>query len=314
MIINYLILAHKDPKQLKRLITRLSSTNCFFYIHIDRNADIAVFYKEIPATAFVCYVPDEKREFSNWGGIGLVRASISLLGMSTKSYEPAYCILMSGQDYPLKNNAYIKTFLETNYGKEYINHFAIPSYKWPDKGMDRLTNYKIDFSGKRGDFILYPSIFQKKFYSFSNIRNLKKLFSHAKYSELLLLLRKRKFPADLAPYGGSMWWALTIETSKNICKYIGDNPGYLYYHRHTLVPDEIFFTSIVLDLFKNHKPQICETITYVDWERKNVPLPVTFTKADFSLLRSLPDNLLFARKFDAETDEMILNQLDRFVV
>lgn len=43
MEINYIILAHKNPQQVLRLIDRLNTFQCNFYIHIDKGVDIAPF-------------------------------------------------------------------------------------------------------------------------------------------------------------------------------------------------------------------------------------------------------------------------------
>ena len=146
--------------------------------------------------------------------------------------------------------------------------------------MERIDNYKVNFSNRKGDFILYPSIFQLGFYKAKNLRNIKKLLAHSKYRELFKLFIKRKFPAYIKPYGGSQWWAFTTSTAKKIIDFITLHPDYLHFHQHTLLPDEIFFHSIILDSHKHTPHQICETITYVDFKRKNVPLPVTFKLAD----------------------------------
>ena len=40
---NYIILAHKNPIQLSRLINRLDDDHSNFYIHIDKSTDIREF-------------------------------------------------------------------------------------------------------------------------------------------------------------------------------------------------------------------------------------------------------------------------------
>ncbi len=314
MNINYIILAHRNAEQLKRLIETLDSNDCFFYIHIDKNVDIEPFYKEIKAARNIHFVDNTKRQSSSWGDIGVVVAMLHMLELIISGKRKGYCVLLSGQDYPLKNNSYINTFFRIHYGKEFLNRFSLPSYRWPDGGMKRITDYRINFSSRRGDFAMYPSVFKRRFYTKNNIGNIVKLVRGKRFYSLLRLFRPRKFPRYLKPYGGSSWWAITIETASKIIQYINDHPDYLAYHQHTLSSDEIFFHSVIMDIHKESPDQVVETITYANWEHHKVSLPVTFTIEDFQELRQLPDSVLFARKFDQEIDSAILDAIDRYLI
>lgn len=310
MFINYLLLAHKNPNQLKRLIDKLNSPNCAFYIHIDKDVDELPFRSAIKVDSNINYVDKEKRQSGLWGDRGIVIATINLLHLALSQDRDGYCVLLSGQDYPLKNNAFISTFFASNYPKDFVNHFSLPTDKWPGGGMERIAYYKINFSKRKGDFILYPSIFHTEFYKRTNLINIKKLLVHTKFSDFIYLFKKRQFPKYIKPYGGSQWWAITTETAKKVIDFLELHIEYLRYHQYTLLPDEIFFQSIFLEIHKDTPDLIRETITYVDFQRKNVPLPVTFTATDFTELKNLTYEVLFARKFDMEVDEIILDKID----
>lgn len=61
--------------------------------------------------------------------------------------------------------------------------------------------------------------------------------------------------------------------------------------------------------------KIKPTITYVDWFRKGVPLPVTFTLEDSNLLLEMSkQDFLNARKFDAENHSDILDWIDKNIL
>ena len=57
-----------------------------------------------------------------------------------------------------------------------------------------------------------------------------------------------------------------------------------------------------------------QSLTYVNWTRKNCSLPVTFVINDFDELNRLPEFKLFARKFDIKLDMEILDKLDISVI
>lgn len=315
MNINYIILAHKQPKQLKRLIERLSDHACFFYIHIDLNSDIEPFVNEVSMLNNVQFISNEKREFGTWGDIGIVRATINILEEIVNNNGPGYCVLMSGQDYPIKDNAHIKSFFSENYGTEFISHFSIPSIDWNAGGMERICNYKFNISNKRGDLVLTPSIFQSKFYTLKSLKNIYRLAKGKKFTSILKLLKRRaKFPNYLKPFGGDQWWAITTETAKKVLQFINEHPDYLVFHKETLLPDEIFFQSIIVQLNSATPHLIKPSLTYVNWQKMNVPLPVTFNIEDISELRNQSKEKLFARKFDISMDENILNAIDQSIL
>jgi hypothetical protein len=79
MEIGYIILAHQRPKQVKRLLEKLDSEGCRFYIHIDKNVDIRPFKTELAALDQANFLPDEKLEKIIWGDFGIVKATINAL-------------------------------------------------------------------------------------------------------------------------------------------------------------------------------------------------------------------------------------------
>lgn len=312
MEINYIILAHKNPQQVHRLIERLNAPDCYFYIHIDKGADIIPFTDALSGNVNISFVPDNLREYGTWGDLGIVKATTAILSQIVDENRNGYCILLSGQDYPLKTNNAISNFLKTNYGDHYIATFPIPHPGWGAQGgLDRLTQYKINLSNARMDFIQLPTLFEKGFYSKPTIHKLLKLLKKKHYTAIFKIFKQRKKPHNLKPYGGGQWWALPIETVREILYFINSNPKYTHYHKDTLLPDEIFFHSILMHLKETKDALILKpSITYVNWERKNTPLPVTFTQEDIEELKSASNNKLFARKFDMETDEQILDRID----
>ncbi len=101
----YIILAHKEPEQLYRLIEKLDDNSSDFFVHIDKKIDLSVFNKLID---FKDKVHITKREESNWGEIGIVKAILSAFEAIKKAGKVfEQIILLSGQDYPIKSNDYL---------------------------------------------------------------------------------------------------------------------------------------------------------------------------------------------------------------
>ncbi|MDT0643049.1 beta-1,6-N-acetylglucosaminyltransferase [Zunongwangia sp. F363] len=309
MEINYLILAHKNPLQVKRLITNLEDENTRFYIHVDLQTNIEEFKKSF-ANPHIHFL---KRRFTGiWGDIGIVEATLHGMKKISRTNKKGYCILLSGQDYPLVSKKKIKKFLQEKFPTEYITTYPMPHSGWERGGMDRLTYYKINKSNKRKHFLQLSSIFDKEFYTPDTLGKINYLRKSGRFRELSQILKKRKFPSYIKPFGGSQWWGLTIGTIKKILDYVEQHPDYLKYHKYTLLPDEIFFQSILMELQhkKSMKNLIDRSLTYVNWDRPSGPLPVTFEIHDFPELKIASKDYLFARKFDMMANEKILDKID----
>lgn len=310
MEINYIILAHKTPLQVLRLIDRLNSPKSNFYIHIDKGTDITPFFNIIKKNN-IHFCEDTIREHGTWGDIGIVKATIHTLKKIITDGRHGYCVLLSGQDYPLQSNESISSFFKLNYGTSFMEIFSIPFKGWGDNGgLDRLNKYKINLSNKKQDFIQLHSIFNRGFYKRQSLGNIKKLLKTKRYSYLTKILFTRQPPIPIKPFGGSQWWALPIEVISLILNFIDTNPKYISYHENTLLPDEIFFHSILMHLKKTNNLVIKPNATYINWKRKNTPLPVTFTENDFLELKDVSKEKLFARKFDIDIDHNILDIID----
>lgn len=309
MEINYIILVHKNPEQLRRLVGKLNTTNSFFYIHVDKNVEIKPFIIELSIIKNACFL--ENREKGTWGDVGIVKATINALQQITKEQRTGYCVLLSGQDYPIKSNAKIEAFLSKNYGTNFIETFPIPIEDWSEGGLERIQHYKFNLSDKRLDYILLPSILSKDFYKQlkQNLRRIKALLKRKIIP--FSILRKRNFPSYIKPFGGSQWWAIPIEMATKILWFLEQHRDYLDYHKSTLLADEIFFHSIIRHLACSDNNVIIKpSITYVNWKKPGVPLPVTFDTNDFEELINQPDEKLLARKFDINIDDKILNLID----
>lgn len=305
MDLSYIILAHTLPKNLSRLISRLQGDNTYFYVHIDRKSEIAPFQDELKVLRNVFIL--EERVDVTWSDISGVKAILVALKKITEHKRNGYCIFASGQDYPIKPIADLRSFLEANYGQNYIDLNPIENV-WKDDGYKkRIFNYNIHPFPKLRTWYTFSDIYSSEFYTTKNLKNITKLILNFNdRSVLKYVFVKRRHPDYLKPFGGSAWWALPIETISEILKFISSNKSFEAYHTYTHVPDEIFFHSIIAHLIPKEK--ISNSLTYVNWERKNCSLPVTFrTDEDFEELAQT--DCFLARKFEGET--AILDKIDR---
>jgi len=301
---NYLILAHKNPLQLSRMIERLDDGASKFFIHLDAKTPIEPFAACLEG-GHIRFI--EPRERCVWGDFSIVRATIHL--MEAASEKQGLFILMSGQDYPIQSQGYINAFLENNKGFDFIEVEPLEE-KWKSKMVkDKLEHYHILHSEERGHSNCYApfahcSVFQK----LRTLTHLLKGRLSQKNFRLLCSLPKRVAPFE-RQYAGSQFWAFSERTFYTILNYIREHKAALEeYYKYTSSPDEIYFHSVLMDLVaKDSTIKLKEQITYVNYFRKNN----VFVTEDFDKLTSAKGKL-FARKFDTDIDIEILNKLDSY--
>jgi len=299
---NYLILAHKNPLQLSRMIERLDDGASKFFIHLDAKTPIEPFAACLEG-GHIRFI--EPRERCVWGDFSIVRATIHLMEAACK--EQGVFILMSGQDYPIQSQGYINAFLESNKGFDFIEIEPLEE-KWKPKMVkDKLEHYHILHSEERGHSNCYApfahcSVFQK----LRTLTHLLKGRLSRKNFRLLCSLPKRVAPFE-RQYAGSQFWAFSERTFYAVLNYIREHKAALEgYYKYTSSPDEIYFHSVLMNLVaKDSTIKLKEQITYVNYFRKNN----VFVTEDFDKLTSAKGKL-FARKFDTDIDIEILNKLD----
>lgn len=300
---NYLILAHKNPLQLSRMIERLDDGASKFFIHLDAKTPIEPFAACLEG-AHIRFI--DKRERCVWGDFSIVQATIHLMEAASK--EQGLFILMSGQDYPIQSQGYINAFLESNKEFDFIEIEPLEE-KWKPKMVkDKLEHYHILHSEERGHSNCYApfshcSVFQK----LRTLTHLLKGRLSRKNFRLLCSLPKRVAPFE-RQYAGSQFWAFSERTFYTILNYIREHKAALEgYYKYTSSPDEIYFHSVLMDLVaKDSTIKLKEQITYVNYFRKNN----VFITEDSEKLTSAKGKL-FARKFDTDIDIEILNLIDK---
>jgi hypothetical protein len=312
MEINYIILAHTKPQQVARMLERLATRDTHFYIHIDKDVDIRPFRKELAHIADTFFLTGDQRVSSIWADIGIVQATLYCLKQIVADNRKGYCVLMSGQDYPIKSTTYIDAFFTRQYGINFIEGFPILPYDNIEQCSRRINRYKINLSSTREDYLMFPSIYDGEFYKKKNFKELLMVAKRKNIGSCLAILPKtlikRRFPSYIQPFKGSQWWALPIETIHLVDDFMQQHPGYLRYHRHTFAPDEIFFQSIVYSMF--NKERIREHVTYANW-KLNKTGPLLLKEMNYAEIANTDGTKLFARKFDVDVDSKILDLIDR---
>ena len=232
---------------------------------------------------------------------------------AAKAQSKGFFILMSGQDYPIKPITELDAFLQKNSECDFMSFLPLEAWgNWNSKMVkNKLKHYQILHSERRGNSDCYPPFFHSSIgHKITVLWHLLKRRISKKNFKIIYRAQERKAPF-IQQYAGSQWWAFCEKTFYTLLAYIQENRQILDdYFQYTSCPDEIYFQSVLVNLQTTYKDiKIKPSITYVNWEREGVELPVLFKEDDFEELTSQKEKF-FARKFDTKVDVEILNKLD----
>lgn len=283
----YLIMAHKSPNQLYRLVDRLNDGLSHFFIHIDKKVEISQFDSLKSFGSNLMFIDRFDGRWGRYGTTLPLLAGLKTIRQSKFSFDRI--ILLSGQDYPIKSNSAINEFFEKSPYSVFISFFPIPDLKkWP--GKDRGGLYRVD-----------KYYFGEKWYELLRSKTINIL-------SIPMAFLRRKIPKKMAPYAGSAWINLDMYALEYILDFHEKNPEYLKFHRNSFVADEVFIHMLVgnsrderlLARMENSEKR------FIIWESPQSPHPKTLRTADFNSIKLSED--LFARKFDEDSD--ILDMID----
>jgi hypothetical protein len=272
----FIILAHKNPEQLLRLLHRLSHPQMDAYIHLDAKVDKKNWEQvfEHPQTY---YVTD--RISVTWAGYGTIAAAlkgIESVRKSGKQYE--YIHLISAQDYPLASADDIYKYFKSNGRKQFLDILPSASLR---PMMKKITQWHFEDWKIPGKYRVTQLINK--------------------------ILPDRKHPLGLEVFGGSLWWSLSSDCAFWCLDYINQHPQLKRFYKYTWGGDEFIFQIVIMN--SHFRQQVHnDYLRYVDWSEGHAH-PKILTREDLPAI--LKSGKLFARKFDAAKAPEVLDAIDQ---
>lgn len=274
MRIAYLLMVHDHFSQVKWIIDAIYTSEDYFLIHIDSNSQEA-FRRQV--RGYLGNRPNVRylapRHINRFGW-SVVKVELEAIRDLVSSKEPFdYLINVSGQDYPIKPIADIRSKLAA---------------EWPRNFIDVIPFARI----AEGD---------------PEDPHLSRRFAFEMFGRLVKTQIRLPFPKRCdVKFKGSGWFMLTRE----FCAWLLSSPIPAQVERlvkYTLTPDEIFFQVVVMNstyqkLLAGHYGR------EIIWPG-GTSSPKTLTMQDYERLST--SSALFARKFDQLQDRQILVSLAR---
>lgn len=280
MRIAHIIMVHKNPEQLLRMIKKLDHPHFDFYLHIDKKVSILPFQELItmPNVKFI-----HNRINCNWGGNSLLTGIISAT-KEVLDYKIFYDFinLLSAQDYPLYSANYIYNYLEKLKGKSFISYDLSRDTVWWKEATLRYEKYHFTDINFKWKFFLQRIVNS--------------------------IMPTRKFPTYTELYGSSKstWWTISYDCAQVVINSLSDDKKLNKFIKYAWGTDEFVVATIIMNsAFKDSV--VNNNLRYIDWSEGN-PNPKLLGKSDYDNITG--SKMLFARKFDILHDADILDQID----
>ncbi len=274
------IIAHKNPDQLLRLINQFDGSQFHHFVHIDKRCKMREF-SAVGAHPDVTLLPVRRKMV--YAGYGFVRATLDALNLIKRNEEKFFYVnVMSGMDFPSRPTGAFYEFLKMSYlsgPKEFFEILDISV--WP--GAHRFERFHLTDWTIKGRYFLERMINR--------------------------FIPKRQFyNGKFVPYGRAAWFTASDYFIDYALKYFKQNPGYIQFLKTTWSPDEFIFNTLIMN--SPFKDKVFHYLRYIDWSEGRVT-PKVFRSSDIDDL--LKSGCFLARKFDETADKAILDELEKAI-
>lgn len=294
----YLLIAHGNYDQLKRLIQQLDYKDNDIYIHINSLVAMPneVKFKKLTKYSKVIF---SERVSVVWGKYGILKAILVTLKCAILNGEYDYYHVITGADIPLKTNEEIEKFLCDNIYNNSSNKSQKTNYIYIDEFITYKTKARV----------IHYNLLVNHWKDKNNLsRKLAKGINEIGYYIQKLFKVNRLKDVNIIVCKGAPWWSITNDFAKFVIEH--EEWCERYFGKYTFGADEhaiqmLFYnSSFQSSLFKTDKKILNSNVRLIDWKRG---FPYIWCESDYDELINAYH--LFARKFDENVDNNIINKL-----
>lgn len=316
-----LILAHKNPGQLQRLVTALDDERFDIYIHIDGKSKVHFEAPKVQRSELCRILDSTERVDTYLNDFSLVDATMSLVRASLSSQRGyKYYILLTGQDYPIKSMDTIYKTLMENYPICWIDSYGVEDAAKHGVGWVEHVGHK-RFSQKIRRRLQH--IVGNRFY-YSQAGKFAKI-PVVVYDRIMNLItdppRTKVKRLGFTYSVGSHFWILPDVAIAHLLHVYEDNKALSDTFRHTAAPEESYFQTalstfdeaIIPEPYGQFESKEAEmdnpALRLIKWYEDGVHTsghPASWSCEDIDFIRK--SKALFARKFDGTP--AVLNLID----
>lgn len=278
-----MLLAHDQPARALRLAERLNTM--FDAPPIAWHHDVGQSPLEVPSdwrnvTLVTPHVS------TKWGTFSLVEAIVRALGTLHGGHNrPAWSVVLSGADYPIKPANCVLGDLTASDCDGYIEHVEVKPSAW-------ATEFEEDCF--------------RRYHTVSVGVGARRWRTRGALARRVL----SPFSDDFKCYAGSCWFCLGRAAVDAILAFHASDRRLARHLQHARIPEECYFNT-VLGNAKGLRLRP-HNLHYIDWADEEAAHPRMLDLGDLDALRQTPAH--FARKLDLETCPELYDELDRLTV
>lgn len=286
MSVAYVVISHRNPPQVLRLVRALKEDpQSVVFVRHDQRAT-ALSQAEIEAAGGEAVGGEVE---AGWGDWRHLRSILQCLREVAERHDPDWALIVSGQDYPLRDPSAIASDLGA--ATEDARLGSIRAVEHPSAPDDefhlrcRYRHYHRPRAVPDLPLVLRPLVYTRDL------------------PPLVGLRRLRRTPLRL--YVSADWLTLGRRARAAVLN-AAEDPRLMDYFRRVAVPSESFFASVLMN-----RPDLVvdgDNRRFVSFARPKAAHPDTLTSMD--LERILASGADFARKFDITVDAEVLDRLD----
>ncbi|MHC4946987.1 MAG: beta-1,6-N-acetylglucosaminyltransferase [Planctomycetota bacterium] len=255
----YLIMTHKSPRQLLRMVEALQHPSVAFFVHVDDKVEEAQFRYMVRHHPNVRFI--RPRHVVEWGGWSMVAAELDLVRAALRAGAQSM-VLLSGVDYPVwSNRRLVEFFLGSD--RSYVEHYRIPSRYWDRGALNRVRQYWLCDDPIRLRSRLWRRTIGRVWRGVWH-RVIRFWFNLAFKLGFELGLR-RKPPDDLVFHIGSQWWTLSRPAAEYVLDFVERRPDAVRFYRHSHVPDEGFIQTVVMNSPLRDRV-VNDNLRFIEWD------------------------------------------------
>lgn len=317
MRIAFLVLNHREPPQLLRLLTTLRGQlpDAPIVVHHDK------FRSRLNASALdhigdTHFLTSDKPTM--WGDFSLVDTCWRSIAWTIENIQFDWVILLSAQDYPIKPLATLGDYLTKSGADAILRTDAISDLRKAADRRDKRRRYLYQYRPGSLDHQASGQIRRVLRHGTSSLvdvlNNMQPYFQIFKFPDKRpnrLGWRARLTPfTDTEPCRfGSFWCSLSFGAAEFLVASVRDRRDFVDYYRRTVMPGESATATLI-----GNAPRLRvapNDMHYTRWTHPGSGHPDVFGVEDMSDLLLAPE--YFARKFDIAKDARILDMLDEIL-
>ena len=292
----YLIIAHTNPGQLRKLIGLLDDVRNDIYVLIDKKSKQEFKFTGLCKKSKLEILP---KQAILWGGVSQIEAELSLFSAAKRNRTYQYYHLLSGMDLPLHNQDYIHAFFDKFDGYEFFTFV----------GEEIYANVK-------------PTNRMRYYYPFQNMETNRYIrWAFMRIQDKILIPLQKAFHVnrlnnsdDNIGYG-SNWVSVTedfvnllLDKQDEILKRYQSSWCCDEVYKHTILINSEFARKLFCRDGVNDRPEDKQgNLRYINWWDGS---PKTWTAEDCEELQNIISRgYLWSRKCDERIDSEVIEWL-----